>query len=533
MRSETPDTPPTLHDYLAVVSRRMPIVIPIMVIVPLALVLVATQRDHPYAATSKVLLRKGSQTQGGAPAALRAANTQAALAAAPTVAAQALQAAGVRNRPALDLVRSTSIKPTPNTDLLQFRVTDPDPSRAMRLATEFARAFTIYKRKLDTASVARARASVRGELEQLAVRRARPGDAALRAALIRKERDLRVEQALQPDDAVLISAAPRAIQTGVGPVRNAVIGLGLGAIFALLVAFVMEALDRRVRSASELTRALGLPLLARLPRPPRRLRIENRLIMRDDPYGSQAEAFRVLRTNLDFFNLEHEARSVMVTSAGASQGKSTTIANFAVALARNGVRVILVDLDLRRPTLERFFALPRSPGLTDVALGRAGLDEALVPVPLVEPESSEATLGSFDMGGAGELQVLPSGSPAHNVGELVGSAAVTGVLANLRDRADIVLVDGPPLLGAGDGIALCGRVDGLLIVARLNDIRRPTVEELGRLLGNARAVKLGLIATDADFDADYVEYVRRPPTVEPPSAAAQTVGLSAGWEPPA
>jgi capsular exopolysaccharide synthesis family protein len=237
--------------------------------------------------------------------------------------------------------------------------------------------------------------------------------------------------------------------------------------------------------------------------------------MRDDPYGSQAEAFRVLRTNLDFFNLEHQARTIMVTSAGASQGKSTTIANLAVALARNGVRVILVDLDLRRPTLGRYFGLPQAPGLTDVTLGRAQLTDALAEIRLAEPESAEDGLGSFDMGGAGSLQVLPAGSATRNVGEFIGSHSLTAVLAALRLRADLLLVDGPPLLGAGDGIALCGRVDALLIVARLNQIRRPTVDELARLLGNARAAKLGLIATDAEFDADYVEYVRRPPTAAP------------------
>jgi capsular exopolysaccharide synthesis family protein len=515
MRSETPDTPPTLHDYLGVISRRMGLVIPIVLIVPTVLVMVASQRDHPYAATSKVLLRKGSQTQGGAPAALRAANTQAALAAAPKVAKDALQAAGVRGLRPLDLVERTEIKPSPNTDMLQFQVTDPDPRRATTLATEFARAFTAFKRKIDTASVTRAQEAVRAQLEQLSLRKPHVGDGALRVALIRKERDLRVEQALQPDDAVLVASASRAVHTGVGPIRNAIIGLGLGTIFALLVAFVADALDRRVRSASELTRALGLPLLARLPRPPRDLRTEHRLIMRDDPFGSQAEAFRVLRTNLDFFNLEHQARSVMVTSAGASQGKSTTIANLAVALARNGERVILVDLDLRRPTLERFFGIPQFPGLTDVTLGRAQLDDALVEIPLAEPESSEDSLGSFDMGGAGSLRVLPAGSTTRNVGELVGSASVTALLTKLRGRADLVLVDGPPLLGAGDGIALCSRVDALLIVARLNQIRRPTVDELARLLGNARAAKLGLVATDAAFDADYVEYVRRPPTAAP------------------
>src|SRR3954469_86544 len=120
MRSETPDTPPTLHDYLGVISRRLGLVLPLVLLVPGLLLVAASQREHPYAATAKVLLRKGSQQQGGAPAALRAAHTQAALAAAQRVAGQALQAAGVRNLRPLDLVERTEIKPSPNTDMLQF-----------------------------------------------------------------------------------------------------------------------------------------------------------------------------------------------------------------------------------------------------------------------------------------------------------------------------------------------------------------------------------------------------------------------------
>src|SRR5215211_786833 len=165
MRSETADTPPTLHDYLAVISRRLSLVIPIMVIVPALLVIATAQRDHPYAATAKVLLRKGSQQQGGAPAALRAANTQAALAAAPKVAEQALEAADVHDLRPLDLVERTEINPSPNADMLQFRVTDPQPARAMALASEFAREFTAFKRRIDTASVARAQEAVRAELD--------------------------------------------------------------------------------------------------------------------------------------------------------------------------------------------------------------------------------------------------------------------------------------------------------------------------------------------------------------------------------
>src|ERR671933_1075164 len=103
-----------------------------------------------------------------------------------------------------------------------------------------------------------------------------------------------------------------------------------------------------------------------------------------DPNSIHAEAFRVLRTNLDFFNLEHGARTIMVTSALEEEGKSTTVANLAVALSRAGQRVVLVDLDLRRPTLDRYFEFGGGPGLTDVVLGRA----KLAPAETVDGEGS-------------------------------------------------------------------------------------------------------------------------------------------------
>ena len=133
--------------------------------------------------------------------------------------------------------------------------------------------------------------------------------------------------------------------------------LGIG------LAFLREALDTRVRSADEVGEKLGLPLLARVPEPPRKLRNSNRLVMQADPHGAQAEAFRTLRTNIEFVNLDVHARTIMITSAIQSEGKSTTAANLAIAFARMGKRVALVDLDLRRPFLDKFFDFGDRPGL--------------------------------------------------------------------------------------------------------------------------------------------------------------------------
>ena len=152
--------------------------------------------------------------------------------------------------------------------------------------------------------------------------------------------------------------------------------LGLG------LAFLFEALDTRIRSAAEVARRLGLPLLARIPAPRKKLQRADNLVMVAEPSSGSAEAFRVLRTNLEFARLDSDVRSILVTSAVEPEGKSTTAANLAVALARAGRRVVLVDLDLRRPYVDRFFRLFREPGITDVALGEVSLDEALTTIDL-------------------------------------------------------------------------------------------------------------------------------------------------------
>ena len=112
-----------------------------------------------------------------------------------------------------------------------------------------------------------------------------------------------------------------------------------------------------------------------MPEPPQKLQRANELVMFEQPPEVEAEAFRMLRTNLEFAGLDRDTRSIMITSAVEQEGKSTTIANLAVALARAGQRVVLVDLDLRRPRLDKFFQL-QGPGLTKVVLGHATLDEA-------------------------------------------------------------------------------------------------------------------------------------------------------------
>ena len=293
------------------------------------------------------------------------------------------------------------------------------------------------------------------------------------------------------------------------------LGVLLGLALGAALAFLWEALDTRLRSADDIADRLGLPLLARLPEPPRKLRSREELVMLREPHGVQAEAFRVLRTNLEFARLGRQARTIMITSAVEQEGKSTTVANLAVALARDGKRVVLVDLDLRRPYIARFFGIEDAWGLTHVALGRVTLDEAMTrmsietrptaqrPKRLADEAEAVRSNGGGGGGGHGALHVLGSGPIPPNPGEFVGTRELEAALAHLREQSDVVLIDAPPLLHVGDALTLSAKVDGLILVTRLGVVRKGMLDEVHRLLEAAPAEKLGFIVTDAEVEKGY------------------------------
>ncbi len=220
-----------------------------------------------------------------------------------------------------------------------------------------------------------------------------------------------------------------------------------------------------------------------------------------DPHTPAAEAFRVLATNVDFVNHDRGAKTIMVTSARRAEGKSTTIANLAIAFARAGRRVALVDLDLRRPTIATFFGLKGRPGLTEVALGYTELDEAVAKVPVVD--ESELSLRAGNGSVRGMLDVLPSGPLPPNPPEFLSQAGLSEVLAQVSERADLVLIDATPLLDLSDAMALAARVDAVLVVTRMDNLRRSVLDEMTRVLSSVPVVKLGFVLTGTKADGGY------------------------------
>jgi tyrosine-protein kinase len=493
---------PSFSGYLRVVRRRWWIIALCTVLVPATAYLYSARQPAQYQASAQVYL--SSQDLAGALTGIstgyvdqiRLADTAASLAHVPAVAEDAIALAHVTAITPGGLLGSTSIVPQTGTDILTFTVTNHDPGLAALLANAYANAFTKYRGELDSDAVRRARKELQHRLQALeASGQAR---SPLATSLRDKDQQLETLEALQTSRTYVISTAGGAGRVSPQPRRDATVALVLGLVLGIGLAFLLDALDTRVRSVAEIGEYLKVPQIGSISPPPKKLLKDDLLVMMAQPRGTQAEEYRVLRTNLEFVALAaDEIRTILITSAVEQEGKSTVAGNLAVALARSGKRACLVDLDLRRPYIHRFFHLLHGRGVTDVALGRVTLDDALTEIDVGRSASvaKDADHGS--------LHVLASGPLPPDPGEFVGTRKLGNILAELRQRYDIVVIDSPPLLRVGDAMTLSSRADGLVLLTRLNTLKRPTLRELSRVLAAVPTGKLGYVVTGSQREGGY------------------------------
>ena len=495
----------TLNDYLAILRRRFWVIIPAILLVGGLAYARSHSEQKVYRANAEILLNRqavssivtGVQNQDALSDPVRFAQTQAELARSPEVAQEAVTRAVVRGRSALQLLQNSQVTPSVNADLLRFRVDDASPTVAVRLAQAYAEAFTAYRISLNTQQLAEAYKELQVRLAQL--RQSGQSTSDLYRQLEGNAQQLRTLELLQTPD-VVVKPAMHASQVSPKPARAGLLGAGIGLLLGLALGFLWEALDKRVRSESEVEDVLGLAVLARVPPPAPGTR--GGLGSMHDTENPHADAVRRLRTNFEFANLDHQAQMIMVTSGVQAEGKSTTAADLAVAFAQAGRDVMLVDLDLRKPTVAELFRLRPGLGLTDVVVGRTTLDKAVVsvPVPTAGPiaESRAASVGS--------LTVLASGTLPASPGQFIGTSALARTLEEIRQQHPLVLVDTPPLLAVGDAGALSAHMDGIVVIARLDRITHGVLTRLSHELQTTSATKLGVVITGVNIRGATYEY---------------------------
>jgi len=212
------------------------------------------------------------------------------------------------------------------------------------------------------------------------------------------------------------------------------------------------------------------------------------LVTEADPRSAASEAYRTLRTNIQFAGLDQPCRCVVITSATAGEGKTTSVANFGVVSAQAGSRVCLVDSDLRRPTLHRIFGLDNTHGLTTALIEGSSLAEVARPTRVPH------------------LSLVSSGPLPPNPAELVGSKRMRELLEGAATTFDLVLCDSPPVIAVADGVALAAQCDGVILIVRAGLVSHDVIR---RAVGQIQSVKgkiLGVLLNDVNFNRDGYHY---------------------------
>jgi polysaccharide biosynthesis transport protein len=490
---------------LAVLRRRLPAMVAIAVIVPVVAFAVSHRQTPRFAGTASVLTTfKQPADQTGLSSdvvfnrddAQRFATTQASIARSPALIATVLRRLGRRSESVSAFLDRSAVAPQPNSDLLQFTVQDSSPARARHAAATYGRAYVSYRARLERGALETSIAQLRRGLRSL-----HGSDRAAQARTLRaRERTLRTTAALPVAGTYYVATAATAPKVAPRTKRDVALGLALGILLALVYAVGREALDTRVRRGREISEALGLPVLGRLPSPSRRARGCAGPVVLEAPDTPDAEAIRMVRAGFLLATRDGAARSILITSALAGEGKTTVTANLAAALAASGRHVVAVDLDLRSPRLGAMLGAGGAGGpgrgVVDVVRGDIPLGEALHTVEL--PEGGAAALAG------GRLEVLGAGRLPTDPGDFIGTPAITEILAELRERADVVLIDSPPLLKVGDALQLSTQVDALLVVTRVGRLDRGSMVELRTALDAGQARPLGVVLTGADAE-DHTE----------------------------
>ncbi|PYN27305.1 MAG: hypothetical protein DMD99_02850 [Candidatus Rokuibacteriota bacterium] len=338
----------------------------------------------------------------------------------------------------------------------------------------------------------------------------------LLALLKTKHQEALIKEAEQIEEVSIVRPATEPDAPIGGETMNSVlVGLVLGLSVGLVLAFVRETLDTSIGTIEDVEAYLGVPVLGVVPhidsretvqrilerRPalaqidPEALLSHSLLITHFDPKSPVAEAYRTLRTNVQFARMERSGKVLVVSSPTLQEGKTTTIVNLALTMAQSGQKTLLIGANMRRPSIHRFFGIDREPGLSNILVGSAQWTDCIRTV-------ADILMGRFEMEdimaapGLDNLHIIEAGPVPANPSELLSTPAMTGFLHAVRDVYDVVLVDTPPILPVTDSAIVASQADGVILVYQAGKVGRLVLKRAKVHVENVGGKVWGVVLND-------------------------------------
>ena len=400
-----------------------------------------------------------------------------------------------------ELTKLVDVQVVRSTQLIVVQVENTDPALAAKIANQIATVFIDQNSANQLSRFATSEGNLQAQLKQVendittnqaALDKANAATPINQAEVARLEtslaqsrtsysnllksyEDIRIAEAQAINNVTVADAAvPSDRPARPNVLLNTLLAAVVGAMLAVGFAFLIEYLDDSIHSPDEIDEVLHLPMLGTIMRTPSTTPAD-RLSVQKDPRSPLAESYRSLRTNVQFSNIDQPPKTIVITSANPLEGKSTTAANLAVAMAQSGLSVVLVDADMRRPSQHRIFEVPNDYGLTNVLL----------------QEGIEAK-GFVHDTKVDKLGLMTTGPLPPNPSELLGSQRMRNLLGVLKEQFDAVIIDTPPVLAVTDPVVLAPNVDGVILVVGAGETRRDAAQRAASNLNQVGARLLGV-----------------------------------------
>ena len=316
------------------------------------------------------------------------------------------------------------------------------------------------------------------------------------------------------EDSIVVHEEPQISQSPVSPnvVLNLVLGAVVGLVFGVGIAFFLEYLDTSVKSLEDVERYLQVPVLAVIPK-------DVGVLHKQSGMSPDAEAYRILRTNIEFNRKNPEDNAITVVSGGAGEGKSTTLVNLAYICAQGGYTTLMIDADLRRPRLHTFFDINNSVGLTNYLTTELMLEDVILQTPV------------------DNLYFMPSGILPADAAGILNSRRMSELIQDVKQRFDLVLVDSPPILGVSDASVLASEVDLTMIVVQHRKLPRNMLLRVKQAVENVGGNVIGVVLNNVDVRSDsqyqyytsyYTYYAPAESQIAQPAGSTPTPGKPQG-----